>query len=72
VRSVFFWLPIAALIILFSLLLSGTTVHSQPRIEFDEISYDWGEASEGDTIIHAFRFKNAGDATLKVDRVKSS
>jgi hypothetical protein len=72
VRFVSFWFPIAALVVLSSLLLSGTTVHSQPKIEFDEISYDWGEASEGDTIIHAFRFKNIGDAILKVDRVKSS
>ncbi len=71
-RSILSRSAIAAIALSFSLFLCGTAVYSQPKIEFDELTHDWGEASEGDTITHAFRFKNTGDATLKIERVKSS
>ncbi len=43
-----------------------------PKIEFDQIDYDFGEATDGDLITHKFSFKNTGKSDLIIRKVKSS
>ncbi len=43
-----------------------------PKIEFDHIDYDFGEATDGDLVIHKFPFKNTGKSDLVIRKVKAS
>ncbi len=43
-----------------------------PKIEFDHIDYDFGEATDGDVVIHKFPFKNTGKSDLMIRKVKAS
>lgn len=38
----------------------------------DGDSYDFGTVSQGESVEHAFAFKNAGDDTLRILNVKAS
>lgn len=40
-----------------------------PRIKFDEKTYDFGTWDRGGKITHAFKFRNVGNAPLKITRV---
>ena len=42
------------------------------KIEFEETTFDFGEAQEGDIIKHTFTFKNTGDHPLVVTSARSS
>lgn len=44
----------------------------QPRIEFEETTYDWGTVYQNSKVTHIFKFKNVGKADLTVSNVKSS
>ena len=61
--------PVLALIICFGSFASGKT---GPKIKFEEESFDFGKINQGDVLTHLFIFQNAGDVTLKIDRVHSS
>lgn len=50
------------------LLLSGC---SSPRISFEEISHDFGRVDAGTRLSYTFAFKNAGNALLRIDKIKS-
>jgi hypothetical protein len=41
-----------------------------PKIKFDEISFDFGEITEGTYAKHIFKFKNIGDKPLVLKEVK--
>jgi len=43
----------------------------QPQIKFEETVYDWGEVYQNKKVVHIFKFKNTGQADLKIDKVKS-
>lgn len=43
-----------------------------PHIQFDKTVYDFGEAPQGDSVIHIFKFKNTGDDTLLISKVRST
>lgn len=43
-----------------------------PRIEFLELTHDFGKASQNQSLKHSFVFKNTGTGTLVIDKVKSS
>jgi hypothetical protein len=43
----------------------------QPKIEFEETVYDWGQVYQDAKVIHIFKFKNTGEADLTIDKVKS-
>lgn len=45
---------------------------SQPNIQFEELVYDFGNARQQEIVVHEFKFKNAGDATLVISKVKPS
>lgn len=57
--AVFFLLPAAALA-------------SGPKIVVEDADFNFGEVFQGRKLDHTFRFRNAGDATLVVDKVRSS
>jgi hypothetical protein len=43
-----------------------------PSLVFDEISYDFGEISQGEKVEHRFSFTNAGDADLIISSATGS
>lgn len=43
-----------------------------PRIQFNELSRDFGRVKEGDVLTHVFVFRNIGDETLQISRVTTS
>jgi len=42
------------------------TIHKKPKIEFEELVWDFGEITEGDIIEKKFKFINAGNAPLEI------
>jgi hypothetical protein len=64
--------PAVILAMVFMLVLLATAVYPEPRIEFEETEFDWGEVNEGQNVTHDFRFKNAGDRILEIEKVRSS
>jgi hypothetical protein len=57
---------------IFLLLLLPTFAWAAPKIVVDSTTHDFGEIFEGVQVEHTFRFRNAGDQPLVVDRVRSS
>ena len=56
-----------------SLLFHGNLAKSsQPRIEFEEESWDFGTLAVGEKVSHNFKFRNSGDATLQINKIDSS
>lgn len=49
----------------------GDSSH-QAKIRLLSAEYDFGEIREGDTVVHTFRFVNAGNARLLINRVQTS
>jgi hypothetical protein len=45
---------------------------AKPKIEFTETKFDLGEMYQNQEASHVFKFKNAGNETLKIDNVKGS
>ena len=52
---------------------SNAPVNSEgsPKIQFDELTYDFGKSFENKTLEHIFSFKNIGTGTLQIIRVKA-
>ena len=44
----------------------------KPKIKFLEDSVDFGKIDQEKTVEHIFKFKNIGDADLKIDHLQSS
>jgi len=44
----------------------------QPRIQFEEVVYDWGAVYQNEKVPHIFTFKNVGQGELVIEKVKSS
>ncbi|MBN1222910.1 MAG: DUF1573 domain-containing protein [Candidatus Aminicenantes bacterium] len=64
---------IASLVLIGSL-FSGTFLPAgkEPKIEFKHESKDFGQVKQGKVLGYVFQFRNAGDATLVVQRVRTS
>jgi hypothetical protein len=62
------------LLILACLLFSGVSIFAGqgPKIKFREESKDFGKMKQGKVLTHIFIFKNEGDETLVINRVKTS
>ena len=43
----------------------------KPTIEFYEKSHDFGEIEHESAVTHAFTFKNSGDDTLNITKIKA-
>ena len=45
---------------------------SMPKIVFEQPTYDFGKVSKGEKVSHTFKFKNKGEAKLKIKDVEVS
>lgn len=52
--------------------LSGSQVSAAPDLNFTSTLFDFGQVSQGEKVLHAFEFVNAGQDPLLIDRVRSS
>lgn len=61
-------------LVLACLLLSGSFMFAGkgPKIKFREEAKDFGKMKQGKVLTHIFVFKNEGDETLVINRVKTS
>src|SRR6185369_9558232 len=57
---------------LLSALCIVTLAHGAPKIQFVETVYDFGKTSQVENVTGVFKFKNTGDATLKLEAPKPS
>ncbi len=65
-------LGILALVVASLLFHGNLAKYSQPRIEFEEESWDFGTLAVGEKVFHNFKFRNSGDATLQINKIDSS
>ncbi len=42
------------------------------KMEFDDMTHDFGDINEGDKVTHVFKFKNTGDEPLIINNAKGS
>ncbi len=42
-----------------------------PKIQFDELAYDFGKALQNQSLKHTFVFKNVGTAVLNIEKIKA-
>ena len=52
-------------------LQAGTTEAGKPRITFAQKDFDFGKVETGEKIEHVYEFRNTGDGTLLVHKVRS-
>ncbi len=68
----------AALILTSSMFLiflfSGYCLSAEngPKIQFEELKWDFGRKKQGEILTHTFRFENVGDEPLVIERVRTS
>ncbi|NIQ93339.1 MAG: DUF1573 domain-containing protein, partial [Desulfuromonadales bacterium] len=62
---------ITAFVIL-AILLPALPAAAAPRVDTTQREFDFGRIFQGDKVRHAFEFTNAGDATLNVEKVRTS
>ncbi|NIQ97812.1 MAG: DUF1573 domain-containing protein [Desulfuromonadales bacterium] len=58
--------------VIFAVLLAALPAAAAPRVDTPQRKFDFGRIFQGDTVRHAFEFTNTGDATLNVDKVRTS
>jgi hypothetical protein len=59
------------LFISFFLLFFLISCFANPRIEFNEISYNFGQIRQNTDLKHIYVFKNTGSSTLTIENVKA-
>src|SRR5689334_1373725 len=52
--------------------IKDQTTNSAPRIEFAEVTHDFGKIEPGRTVTHTFVFTNQGTQTLEITEVRPS
>jgi hypothetical protein len=50
---------------------AGSAEAGQPKIVFDQKDFDFGEVEAGEKVEHVFAFRNTGNGTLKIAKVRS-
>ena len=50
---------------------AGTREAGKPRIAFAQKDFDFGKVETGEKIEHVYKFRNTGDATLLIHKVRS-
>jgi hypothetical protein len=55
-------------------LFSGYCLSAEkgPKIQFEELKWDFGRKKQGDVLTHTFLFENVGDEPLVIERVRTS
>ncbi len=43
--------------------------NGKPKIQFEKIAHDFGKQEQNIELKHVFKFANAGDGTLLVDKI---
>lgn len=64
--------PVVLLALTLMLLWAPLVSAAEPRFEIEVSDYDFGTVFEGEKVARTFRFRNAGQAPLTIDRVRSS
>jgi len=52
--------------------LTDQELANAPKIEFEELSFDFGTINQGDIVKHDFSFKNLGENDLEIRHIKAS
>ena len=52
-------------------LQAGSTEAGKPRIAFAQKDFDFGKVETGEKIEHVYEFRNTGDGTLVIHKVRS-
>lgn len=52
--------------------MSAEELASAPSIVFENQTFDFGKANQGDNVVHEFKFKNTGKRDLEIRKVKGS
>ena len=63
---------ILAMVLVFVLTGNLGFADKGPKIQFKELKWDFGNKKQGEVLTHTFSFKNAGDETLVIRRVRTS
>jgi hypothetical protein len=63
---------IFAMVLVFVLTGSPSFTDKGPKIQFEEMKWDFGNKKQGEVLTHKFRFENVGDETLVIHRVRTS
>jgi hypothetical protein len=63
---------IVCLSALFAFSLYGSLACAAPDLQFTSTLFDFGQVHQGEKVLHAFEFVNAGQDPLLIDRVRSS
>lgn len=68
-RSTFY----TSLLACFILMLTSAVAQAQaPKMEFKNTTHDFGKVKAGEKARHVYKFKNTGDAALKIKDVKTT
>ncbi|AMV73036.1 DUF1573 domain-containing protein [Desulfuromonas carbonis] len=54
------------------LVLPLPSLAAAPRLMVENLDFDFGQVYQGDRVDHVYQFRNAGDATLNIEKVRSS
>jgi len=50
---------------------AGSTEAGKPRVAFAKKDFDFGKVETGESIEHNYKFRNTGDGTLVIHKVRS-
>lgn len=53
------------------ILFASQIAWAGPRIKFEETTHDFGEVIQGKSASYSFEFKNIGDESLIIEKVKA-
>jgi hypothetical protein len=59
-------------IILMSCIFTAVSWAAAPKIVVDQENFNFGRIYQGEKVVHTFRFQNAGDAPLNIEKVRTS
>lgn len=58
-------------IIMTAILMFTIACNGKPKIKFEHKKFDFGEVEQGDNVKHIFTFKNIGDDTLLISKIRA-
>jgi len=65
-------IKIKVFIVVCSAVFAAGFVHAAPKLLVDQPDYNFGSVPQGERVLHAFKFMNAGDEPLLISKVRSS
>ncbi len=58
-------------LLLLLLLPAALFCNGKPKIQFDQLTHDFGKQEQNIEVKHVFTFKNIGDGTLLIDKISA-